>query len=223
MSWEAWKGLSDTRLQVCEDHEMQLTLATVETGLTSVVPADCTPMKEKMKPRRRERMAVPTFMWNIVARMETHMMMLRRRPVTHHELGTRSATGVGSSSSSWSSPVLKKWRKLKSILNDEARSLRREGSELMNMSANCEDNRELNRLRLGWRVATYGVHQHHKNTGPKKPVAGRRRRDVLRGIRERECLVRHQREVVRYRNSNGKTVFNERRSDDTPRQDSTTH
>ena len=50
-------------------------MATVETGLTSVVPEDCTPMKEKTKPRIRESNAVPTFMWNILARIAIHIMI----------------------------------------------------------------------------------------------------------------------------------------------------
>lgn len=69
-------------------------MATVETGLTSVCPLDCTAMKEKMNPRMRARMASPTFMWNLVARIATDMTVLAARPVVHHNVGIRSSTGV---------------------------------------------------------------------------------------------------------------------------------
>ena len=79
---------------------VELTFATVLMGLTSVVPADRTPINENRKPRIRDKTASPTFMLKSLAKIDTQRTMERPRPVIHHEFGTRSSFGVGSSSSS---------------------------------------------------------------------------------------------------------------------------
>jgi hypothetical protein len=80
-------------------------LATVPTGLTSVWPEDCTPMNENMKPRRRARMASPTFMWNMVAKIAQEPTVVTARPIVHQRVGTWSSGGEGSSFSG-STPVV---------------------------------------------------------------------------------------------------------------------